>query len=98
MGTIDIKIDNRSDGRRPVITPRIVAGTFKIKPRNGSRVVREVILEIEPMNATGTDQKMMRATTKETVNRVRIVLSHHLILRLVQIISLGLIPMNRGLM
>lgn len=98
MGNTDIKTDNRTEGSRPVITPKITEGTFRMKLKNGRRWMREVMLEIEPTNATGIDQKMMRATTNEIVKTRRITLSHHLILRLLQMTSPGVIPVNRGLL
>jgi len=92
MGTKDIKTANKIDGRRPETTPRITVGILLIQ------LSHEILascgtLEIIPTIATGMAQKMIKAAMMPWTAYLRTIFCHQEILRELQTISSGCIPM-----
>jgi hypothetical protein len=58
IGTADMRSDSATAGSKPLINPSMTLGRRLIHLRKKTFSVRNLILEIIPMNAAGMDQKI----------------------------------------
>ena len=77
------------DGRRPVMTPSMADGNFKIQCRKETLVAKKLMLDIVPTTATGIDQNMIVTTTTAMDMILRMVRVFQVTPRFFQMISPG---------
>jgi len=64
IGTADISSDRATAGSKPLINPTMKFGRRLIHFRKNTFSVRNLILEMIPINAAGIDQKITIAAMK----------------------------------
>lgn len=88
--------DSANAGSKPSIIPLIADGSFPINDKKGIISLSLSMFVRPPKKADGIDQKMTAAVMTAIMKNRRMINSHHRILSVLQMISLGRSPMCRG--